>query len=111
MPVSMNQSRDFAQSCLWEADAIDSHIASGASRLAGNEIKTSRLLRQLAEFLMSKVDETEPSIDETLTPQQWADVALASAQIKRTKRKFFAPHIARAITEAQAAAVKKALRG
>ena len=44
--------------------------------------------------------ELEAWIHQPLTPEQWADMALSDAHVKKTKRPFLRPHIARVIRQA-----------
>lgn len=45
-----------------------------------------------------------------MTPEEWADEALASAQVKKTKRPHLRAHLGRVIKLAQEVAASRALR-
>lgn len=56
---------------------------------------------ELKEWIMSKLI--------AATPEEWAEEALAAAQVKKTRRTHLRPHLARTIKLAQEVAAADAL--
>jgi hypothetical protein len=67
-------------------------------------------LKEADTLLPDDLADWVSKLSEVLTPLDWAEQALDYAQVKHSRRPFLRPHLARAITEAQEAAVKRASR-